>query len=83
MQSRWLSNNRANTTQETKTPDIESMDMDTYTRSLHAMNDSLHDLQSDIHRLVWYSVPIIGHRGSFLFIHRPPSPLELLSIFMN
>ena len=36
--------------QEPKTPDIEAMDMDTYTRSLHQMNDSLHDLQSDIQR---------------------------------
>ena len=50
VQSRWLSNNRANAMQEPRTPDIEAMDMDTYTRSLHAMNDSLHDLQSDIHR---------------------------------
>ena len=50
VQSRWLSNNRASTTQEPRTPDIEGMDMDTYTRSLHNMNDSLHDLQSDIQR---------------------------------
>jgi prefoldin subunit 5 len=34
-----------------RTPDIEAMDMETYSKSLSAMNDSLHDLQSDIQRL--------------------------------
>ena len=28
------------------------MDMETYSKSVYAMNDSLHDLQSDIQRLV-------------------------------
>ena len=34
-----------------RTPDVEAMDMDTYAKNLHLMNDSLHDLQSDIQRL--------------------------------
>jgi len=34
-----------------RTPDVDGLDRDTYTQSLQAMNDSLHDLQSDIHRL--------------------------------
>ncbi|XP_059087795.1 patronin-like isoform X3 [Tigriopus californicus] len=54
VQSRWLSN-RGNKfgdpASSVRTPDIENMDMDTYTKSLHAMNDSLHELQTDIHRL--------------------------------
>ena len=61
MQSRWLSGQgkadqgaaaaaaRAQSTP--RTPDVEGMDRDTYGQSLQAMNDSLHDLQSDIHRL--------------------------------
>ncbi len=53
MQTRWLSDqNRASSqSYEPKTPDIEAMDMETYSKSIHAMNDSLHDLQSDIQRL--------------------------------
>ena len=27
------------------------MDAETYSRNIYAMNDSLHDLQSDIHRI--------------------------------
>ena len=53
VQSRWLSDrNRTNPALNTpKTPDIEAMDIDTYSKSMYAMNDSLHDLQNDIQRI--------------------------------
>ena len=52
VQSKWLSDrNAAAQNLDPKTPDIEAMDMDTYSKSIYAMNDSLHDLQSDIQRL--------------------------------
>lgn len=49
VESRWL-NDRAKSQASTgpRTPDIEAMDMETYTQSITAMNDSLYDLQSDI-----------------------------------
>jgi hypothetical protein len=45
VQTRWLSSSQ-NTSQnmDPKTPDIEAMDMDTYSKSIYNMNDSLHDL---------------------------------------
>ena len=45
VQTRWLSSdpNRSQNL-DPKTPDIEAMDMDTYSKSIYAMNDSLHDL---------------------------------------
>ena len=52
VQTRWLSDrSKAAAAAGPRTPDIEAMDMETYSKSLCAMNDSLHDLQSDIHRL--------------------------------
>ena len=57
VQSRWLSNDRrqsdstSNPAAALKTPDVEAMDMDTYSKNLNAMNTSLHDLQGDIQRL--------------------------------
>ena len=66
VQSRWLSGERGGPGSsgpggngssvggmgdQVRTPDVEAMDMDTYSRNLHAMNDSLHDLHSDIQRL--------------------------------
>ncbi len=59
VQTRWLSGNRqgggaggaGGAPNPMRTPDVENMDMDAYAKNLNAMNDSLHDLQSDIQRL--------------------------------
>ena len=45
VQTRWLSSSQASSKNlDPKTPDIEAMDMDTYSKSIYNMNDSLHDL---------------------------------------
>ncbi|CAH1102596.1 unnamed protein product [Psylliodes chrysocephalus] len=36
---------------ETRTPDLENMDLETYQQSIAQMNSSLHDIQSDMQRL--------------------------------
>lgn len=53
VESRWLSD-RAKSQASTgpRTPDIEAMDMETYAKSITAMNDSLYDIQSDIQVLI-------------------------------
>lgn len=80
VQTRWLSDqNRSQTSTsnytEPKTPDIEGMDMDTYSKSIYAMNDSLHDLQSDIHRLAQQQSQIqqmMHHPSAIASPQRPP-----------
>ena len=45
VQTRWLSTDQSRSQNtEPRTPDIEAMDMDTYSKSIYNMNDSLHDL---------------------------------------
>ena len=51
VQTRWLSDRNKAAAGPPRTPDIEAMDMETYSKSLTAMNESLQDLQSDIQRL--------------------------------
>lgn len=82
VQTRWLSDqtrsqnlSTSNYATEAKTPDIEGMDIDTYSKSIYAMNDSLHDLQSDIHRLAQQQSQIqqmMHHPSAISSPQRPP-----------
>ena len=69
MESRWLAGKPASASASSsgavgavhpaaRTPDVESMDMDVYSRNMHQMNDSLHDLQTDIQRLAQQQLQI-------------------------
>uniref|UniRef100_A0A1B6FVT7 Patronin n=1 Tax=Cuerna arida TaxID=1464854 RepID=A0A1B6FVT7_9HEMI len=48
VEQKWLGENF---TEERKTPDIDSMDIETYQQSIAQMNSSLHEIQSDLQRL--------------------------------
>ncbi|CAB4064941.1 CAMSAP [Lepeophtheirus salmonis] len=70
VQSKWCNEPQQSTQ---KTPDMESMDIESYSRSLHAMNDSLHDLQSDIQRLTQQQ----GHIQQIMHTSNKPSPHQV------
>ncbi|XP_054281794.1 patronin isoform X3 [Macrosteles quadrilineatus] len=48
VEQKWLGESF---TEERKTPDIDSMDMEAYQKSIAQMNSSLHEIQSDIQRI--------------------------------
>uniref|UniRef100_A0A1B6CT79 CKK domain-containing protein n=1 Tax=Clastoptera arizonana TaxID=38151 RepID=A0A1B6CT79_9HEMI len=48
VEQKWLGENF---TEERKTPDMDSMDIETYQQSIAQMNTSLHEIQADLQRL--------------------------------
>ncbi len=90
MQTRWLSqgsggNSRPSST--AKTPDAENVNAESYSKNLNAMNDSLHDLQSDIQRLASQQAQIQqmmrgGQQQQQQQQQPPPNPMDPQPFYM-